>query len=65
MNQEHIDKNIIARKRKARRRKAHLRRLQTAYDRLINEYILLYKTYREEYLNHSEVFEKKWYQFWK
>lgn len=66
MNQEHIDKNIIARKRKARRRKAHLRRLQAAYDRLINEYILLYKTYREEYyLSHSEVFKKKWYQFWK
>lgn len=63
MNQEHIDKNIIARKRKARRRKAHLRRLQGAYDRMFTNYSKLYKLYIDELI--SKNVKKKWYQFWK
>lgn len=66
MNQEHIDKNIVARKRKARKRKAHLRRLQGAYDRLFNDYLELHKkyidTFAEKYFGNPQ---KKWYQFWK
>lgn len=65
MNQEHIHKNIVARKRKARRRKAHLRRLQGAYDRLVKAYLDSLKN-EEVYFSHSEMFpKKKWYQFWK
>lgn len=63
MNQEHVDKNIIARKRKARKRKAHLRRLQGAYDRMFKEYGELFNLYMNELI--SKNIKKKWYQFWK
>jgi hypothetical protein len=66
MNEEHINKNIVARKRKARTRKAHLRRLQGAYDRLVNDYVTLHMeyldTFAEKYFSNPK---KKWYQFWK
>lgn len=66
MNEEHINKNIVARKRKARKRKAHLRRLQGAYDRLVKDYVSLHAefliTFAENYFSKPR---KKWYQFWK
>ena len=37
-NSSHIENNIVSRKRKARSRRAHLRRLQGAYDRLLDDY---------------------------
>jgi hypothetical protein len=37
-NNAHLENNIVSRKRKARSRKAHLRRLQGAYDRLLDDY---------------------------
>lgn len=58
MNQEHIEQNIIARKRKARRRRSHLRRLQGAYDRMFKDFVNMYSEY-------IKLRQKKWFQFWK
>lgn len=66
MKPEHIEKNIVSRKRKARSRRNHLRRLQKAYDRLQEKYC----SHFEEHLSDSvmeflKTRKKKWYQFWK
>ena len=58
MNEQHIEKNIVSRKRKARRRKAHLRRLQNAYERLLKDFGSIYF----EYL---KLRNKRGFQFWK
>lgn len=58
MNQQHIENNIVSRKRKARKRKAHLRRLQGAYDRLFKDFVSMYEKY-------MEIRNRKWFQFWK
>ena len=67
---EHIEKNIVARKRKSRSRKAHLRRLQGSYDRLYKNYVdlsVLYTTHLIQSNNKIRKLmkRKKWYQFWK